>query len=460
MDKNKILFSVMFSIVTFLNIGYALLRGVRNTLAVADLGGGAGSIPIYEICGSMPGAVLMTLGLAWLLNRYSIEKVFLITISCFVGFFLFFVVVIYPSLYTWKDALLNVNWLPLNVLFSKFLPQFASMLFFAMAELWKIALLTILFWGLVNQYLPFDQAKKFYAPLMLGGSLGTFLSGPLIRFCTAHTNSWSSSLTWMIVALSGISAVTVWLFFYLWRTFAGPKQEKEEKPILSVWESIQICFKSPYLFLLAWITIADYIAYTLGEVIFLDVLKNLYPDPRDYCKFMGKLNEWSAGLTFVSALIITPLLLRYCRWVVASLVTPVCLLLTLSAFFFCLWHPSFSQNLPLLVFLGALLYCLVRAAKYTLFDTSKEISFILLPPLEQMQGKLVIDGMCSRLGRGSASILTMGLIQISGGVMASSTIAGIVALGIAASCAIATSRLGTLFEKRAQLRVREKNPSV
>lgn len=445
MDRNKFLFSAMFGIVTLLNIGYSLLRGVRNTIAVADLGGGAGSIPIYEICGSVPGAILMTLGLTWLLNRFPIQKVFAITISCFVGFFLFFVFGIYPSLPAWKSALLSADF----PFLAKIIPQGASMLFFTMAELWKIALLTVLFWGLVNQYLPLENAKKYYSPLMLGGSLGTFLSGPLITFCTKKTSSWGHSLTWMMVSLALTSILTVWLFFYLWRSFAGPKREKqEEKAPLSLWESVQVCFKSRYLLLLGWITIADYIAYTLGEVIFLDVLKQLYPDPRDYCEYNGILNQWIAGLTAVCSLIITPLLLRRCRWVVASLVTPVCLLITLSGFFFALWHPSYSQNLALLVFLGSLIYCIVRAAKYTLFDTSKEISFLLLPPLEKMQGKLVIDGMCSRLGRGGASVLSVGLVQACGGVLASSSIAGIIAIGIAASCAIATSRLGKLIDDR------------
>ncbi|MBI3508182.1 MAG: hypothetical protein HY069_00905 [Chlamydiia bacterium] len=451
MDKKK-LFLAMFGIITLLNVGYALLRSVRSALVVADLGGGAGSIPLFEVCGSMPGAILMTLGLTWLLNRYPIQKVFFITIASFIGFFLLFVFAIYPSLPMWKSSLAAMQWLPGHGVLSSFLPQLSAMIFFAMAELWKIALLTVLFWGLVNQYLPLDSAKKYYAPLMLGGSLGTFLSGPLISLCTSYGVSWATSLTRMMLSLAVLSGVTVWLFSFLrksLREMGEMKQEgKEEKPLLSVWESIQICLRSKYLLLLAWMTIADYIAYTLGEVIFLDVLKKLYPNPVDYCQYMGKLSTWSSVLTAISALVITPLLLRKCRWVIASLITPVCLLATEGAFFFALWNPKTSQNLELLVLLGALLFCLVRAAKYTLFDTSKEISFILLPNLEKMQGKLVIDGMCSRLGRGGASILSIGLIQMCGGVMASSPIAGALALGIAGSCVLATSRLGTLIDQK------------
>ncbi len=429
--RSKVLFFLMFSIVCLLNVNYNILRSARNALVVADLGHGAGSIPIFELCGTMPCAVLMVWILTKLLNRFSMQKVFILSLTTFSAFFLVFAVVIYPYLSGWLAG-------PF------------SMLFFVMAELWKIALLTVLFWGLVNHYIPLEDAKRYYAPLMLGGSAGTILAGPIVSMCTSHfIPTWSQSLTWMMVSLSFIGILTMWLFTKLWKEFAGPKREivEEKKEQLSVWESIQICVRSKYLSLLAWITIADYVAYALGEVIFLDVLKQKYPDPRDYCDYMGHLSLWSGIMTAFSALVITPFLLKRCRWVIASLVTPVCILITEGAFFIALWN-NIPGQLEILIFLGTAFFCLVRAAKYTLFDTSKELSFILLPSLEKMQGKLVIDGMCSRVGRGSASMLSIVLIQLCGGVLASASIVGFMVLAIAGSCVLATFKLGTLVDKK------------
>ncbi len=450
----------MFGIVCLLNVNYAVLRSARNALAVADLGGGAGSIPWFELCGTMPGAVLMTFALTWMINRFSIRRVFFIVMATFVGFFLCFAFAIYPFLPQLKQFLLRADWIPAHLTLAQLLPQFISMLFFVMAELWKIALLTVLFWGFINQYIPYESAKKYYAPLMLGGSVGTIAASPLISLCTSDLisgQSWSQSLCWMMILLAILSLLTAWMFSALFRLFSAfEKQQvqpeetihKLEPEPLSVWESFRICLKSRYLLLLAWVTIADYIAYALGEVIFLDVLKQKFPDPRVYCDFMGKLSFWNGLLTAFSALVITPYLLRRCRWIVASLVTPICLLVTEGAFFFTLWHPVYSTDLELLILFGSLLFVLVRTAKYTLFDTSKEISFLLLPPLEKMQGKLIIDGMCARIGRGSASFLSLSLIQICGGVLATVPIAGAIAISIAASCVFATSRLGTLVEER------------
>ncbi len=450
-----VLFSLMFSVVCLLNVNYCLLRSARNALAVVDLGNGAGSIPLFELCGTMPGAVLMVFLLTRLLNRFSIHKVFLITLAVFSSFFLFFAVGIYPSLHLWKETLAGWAWLPGHAWISVLLPQGFSMLFFVMAELWKIALLTVLFWGLVNQYIPLADAKKFYAPLMLGGSVGTMLSGPLITLCTSDAmsaGSWSRSLTLMMLALAALGLITAWLYTKLWARLAGPAQPNQEgekkEEALSLWDSVRLCLKSRYLLLLAWITIADYVAYTLGEVIFLDVLKQKYPDPRQYCDYNGQLAFWSGLLTAFSALVITPLLLKKCRWVVASLVTPLCLLITESAFFFTLWTPSKDMHLELLVLLGTIFFCVVRAAKYTLFDTSKEISFLLLPSLEKMQGKLVIDGMCSRMGRGGASLMSLLIIQLCGGVLASAFVAGWIALAIGASCVFSTLKLGLLVDRK------------
>ncbi len=449
----RLLFSLMFGIVCLLNVNYALLRSVRSAIVVTDLGKGAGVIPIFELCGTMPGAILMVYLLTRLLNRFSIHKVFLITLTFFSGFFLFFALGIHPSLHLWTAILREWTWLPGHDTLAMLLPQGFSMLFFIMAELWKIALLTVLFWGLVNQYIPLTDAKKFYAPLMLGGSIGTVIAGLVNSFCTstfASAGSWSQSLILMMLTLTLLGGITAWLYTKLWDQFADSKIEEPEVKdhSLSMWDSVRLCCSSRDLLLLAWITIVDYIAYALGEVIFFDVLKQKFPDPREYCYYMGQLSLWSGFLTAFSALVVTPYLIRKCRWVVASLITPVCLLLTEGAFFIFLWNPSTSGKIELLVFLGTLFFCLVRAAKYTLFDTSKEISFLLLPPLEKMQGKLIIDGICSRVGRGAASLLSIALIHLCGGVIASAFAAGWIVLGIGASCVVSTFQLGRLVDKQ------------
>jgi ATP:ADP antiporter, AAA family len=201
--------------------------------------------------------------------------------------------------------------------------------------------------------------------------------------------------------------------------------------------------------------IADYIAYSLGEVIFLDVLKLQFPNPTDYCNYMGTLALWGGIVTFVSSVFITPFVLQRYRWLVAALVTPICLLLTEGLFFIFLRAQSVghlwfgwteAEWIMVVVVLGSIQYCICRGAKYTLFDASKEIAFVWMPDFQRMKGKLVVDGLCARLGRGGASMLSIGLIKISGGVLGSALVTGFIALGMALSWLISTFKLGQFID--------------
>jgi ATP:ADP antiporter, AAA family len=462
MERNMSLFSrtfvLMFSIVLLLNIDFTILKSVRNTLAVVDLGKGASTIPIFELFGALPGSILMAWGLNRLLNNKSIQKVFLITIVTFLGFFLIFALGIYPYLITLKKSGGG----------GTLVLHFFSMLFYVMSELWKPALAMILFWGLVNQHIPASEAKKLYAPLMLGSSIGGILAGPLVSTCTSEfiwknftifTDRWMNALGFMMLIVSILGALAAFLYYKLWICFSEntPIESSTQSKNNSLKESVLVCMQTPELRCLSWIVITDYIAYSLGEVIFLDILKHRYSEAHDYCNYMGILSSWSGALTVLSALIIAPRVLQNCRWVVAAIVTPICLLMTEGSFFLFLriegvsrtWFGwSESEWIGVIIILGSLQYCICRAAKYTLFDASKELAFVMMPDFQKMKGKLVIDGICARLGRGGASALSIALIQISGGVIASSFLSGIMAMAMTISWITTTCKLGRLFEKR------------
>ena len=276
-------------------------------------------------------------------------------------------------------------------------------------------------------------------------------------FHYAHQNPRDFLELNLLIALLIVIGTFSWFFYYmLWKYFQKHSQNVIAKDsTISLKESLLVSFQSPPLRLLSWIVIADYIAYSLGEVIFLDVAKLRFPDANDYCNYMGSLALWTGILTFISSLFITPFILKRCRWVVASLITPFCLLITEGLFFIflrgkatsCMWFGwTETEWVGVALFLGSLQYCLCRGAKYTLFDSSKELAFILLPDFQRMKGKLVVDGISARVGRGGAAILSMSLIKLSGGVIASAYLSGFIAIGMALSWLISTFKLGKLVE--------------
>ncbi len=450
--RSKRLFLLMVSIISLLTINYNILKSARNTLVVIDMANGASSIPLFELLGTMPGAIIITYLLTGMVNRYSMKKTFWLVLSSFLLFFLLFVSLIYPHSSHWKETLMHYgNPFPGYLLLVRNIPYFCSMLFFAMGELWKIALLSVLFWGLINQYTMVIEARKLYALLMLGGSLGTIISGPIISFCNSDlisNSSWNRSLLLMMTSLTIIGIATGCLYAKLHKLLEQSKETEKvqpEKGGRSFIENIALCLRSPCLTFLAWITAVDYIAFSLGEVVFLDILKEKFPDARQYCDYLGRISSWSGILTLFTLTVAPYLLSRY-RWSVTALVTPISLLLTESAFFLVLWiYPS---HIEWIVVLGTLFVCIVRTAKSGFHDPAKELAFLALPAEEKMPGKLIIDGICSRIGRGTAALFSISSNQLLGTVWSTASLLGPLAIGLVVSSTLATWKLGKLINNK------------
>ena len=418
---------LMFLITCLININYTVLRSARNAVVVVDKEGSANLIPWFELFGTLPAAILMTWGLTKLLKRYSIASVFYTTTIAFLSFFLLYCFVIHPFHFFETTP---------------YLKHIPSLLFFVVSELWKVILLSVLFWGFLNRHLLLDEAKRFYPPLMLGGSIGAVLAGPITTFCTSR-NVWSffplSSDHWhhvliaMTLNLAVVSLASLFLFSKLEKCFAGrgPIEKTEQGAPLSLASAWSYFRNSPQLWYLGATVWAEYMAYCLGELFFLDKLKAFYPLPADYFNYMGQLNLWCGVLTALGSIIIAPTILQRSRWVVTALVTPLCALVTGFGFFGTLCF-SFSfggfSSLEILVFFGSLHYCLCRSAKYAFSDPSKEIAFMDLSAEAQVKGKLIIDGIGSRFGRGASSFLSIGLITICGSLAKSCWPASLLAL--------------------------------
>ena len=166
--------------------------------------------------------------------------------------------------------------------------------FYIMSELWKVALLSVIFWGFINQNLSLEKAKRFYPSLLLGSSIGAILSGPIIVFCTSNflwnnfslsSQKWQHSLYFLTFFLIVIGLLILFKKIELKNAFIE-KQEKKpfSRKLLSLNSSLKYLMKSPYLSALLIIVLAEYISYALGELIFLQTLKAIYPTRSEYCK--------------------------------------------------------------------------------------------------------------------------------------------------------------------------------
>lgn len=433
--KNEwLIFGAMFLIVCLINMNFSILRSMRNALVVADTGGSAAFIPYFELFGTFPASIGLTWAISRLMRKCSFRTIFTTTMLFFLGFFLVFAFWIYPK----KDQI--HQFLGLTSAFAKHWPD---MVFYIVSELWKVALLSVIFWGFLNRNLNMDEAKRFYPLLLLGSSMGTILSGPITVLCTStfswkyfplSSEHWQHALYLLTLFLLACGLLTLVVFSGLFKRLEGKGNGKvaEEKPfsskLISLSSSVRYLIKSPYLSALLLIVVAEYVSYALGELIFLETLKSRYPKPSDYCQCMGNLSFWMGTLTAVSALFITPYLLQTYRWSRIALITPFFMVFVTLSFFTVVCFGIGKDPLAVAVILGSLHFCIGRATKYTLFDAIKELAFIPLSQEAQVKGKLIIDGIGSRLGRGGSSFLSISLFLAFGGPAESALFVGILAL--------------------------------
>lgn len=468
-------FGAMFLIVCLININFSVLRSMRNALVIADTGGSAAFIPYFELFGTFPASILLTWGLSRLMRFFSSRFIFSMTLLFFLLFFIVFAFWIYPhreEIHTLLES--KLGFLMKLSRFKVVFTHWPDMVFYIMSELWKVALLSVIFWGFLNQNLSLEEAKRFYPPLLLGTSIGTILAGPITVFCTSlfswnyftlSSQRWQHSLYLLTLCLLLCGLLTLVIFNSLFKKLQARKLSfvfkeelnmKKKEPfssrLLSLSSSLRYLMKSPFLSSLFLLVIAEYVCYALGELIFLETLKSKYSSPSEYCQYMGNLSFWMGILTAFSALFLTPHLLQTYRWSRTVLITPILMVAITFAFFFAIYlgklgiFPT-SSPITIAVILGSIHFCIGRSAKYTLFDAIKELAFIPLNQEGQIKGKLIIDGIGSRLGRGTSSLLSIVLFLIMGGPGESALFAGILAISFALIMIPAGRFIGHELEK-------------
>lgn len=423
------LYLILFAIVTIINIVFTMLRSARSALAVADIGGNAALVPYYELLGTLPAAIFLSWALTVLLRKYELPKVFAFTTLVFLLFFGMYAFFIYPL---WRGAAPQL--VTQNDLLSRIATYGPTVSFFVIAELWKVALLSILVWTYVNQHMPMYKAKGVYAPLMLGASSGPILAGPLTSRCSKWSSNifgnfafdtWHASLATQLIAIVLLGIVLIALFHIMTKMLTQTSNEVNSaaRKKMTLTACVKHTIKSPYLFAIATIVLTDYVAYSLVEIVFFDRLKIRYPDPKEYCEMMNYLASTSGIFTAIFSIMIGPWIYKRFPWSVGALITPLAVVVTAVPFFIIVVGQELGWDgaslLDSAVFLGGLFYIFSRSSKYAFLDSAKELAFIPLPKAEQLYGKLAIEGIASRGGRALASVISIALIGSYGSVAAS-----------------------------------------
>lgn len=437
--KKLIPLLLIFFLVSF---DYNVLRTMKDTLVVTAKDSGAEAIPFIKVWAMFPMAILMTFVFTRLSNRYSREMVVYQMFSFFLLFFFFFTFFLYPNrdaLHPNQSADFLQQVLPSG--FKGFIAMYRNWTFtafYVMSELWGNIVLFVLFWGFANQITRLSEARRFYGILGIGANFSGVFAGrisanlyrdvldPSLPF---GSSGWEQTMIMLITLILVAGAGTLALFYWMnTKVLTNPlyydrteaKLETKVKGRLSMRESFKYLMHSKYLMCLAFIVIAYNLVINLVEVVWKHEVHELYPNPGEYNLYMNHVTTFIGIFATLTALFISGNSIRKFGWTFTAMLTPAILLVTSVGFFGCfLAKETFGANmttllgvspLALAVFFGSSQNVLSRAAKYSVFDATKEMAFVPLSPENKLKGKAAIDGVGARLGKSGGSVIHQSLL--------------------------------------------------
>ncbi len=454
-------FLPLFLMLFLICFNYGILRPLKDTLIITAAG--AKILPYVKVWGILPIAILLTYFYTKLTSRFTQEKVFYIVTSSFLAFFLVFAFIMYP---------LREAFEPRNsaLFFQKILPKgfcgfidlykhWTLTLFYVIAELWSSLVLSTLFWSVANEVTSVKESKRFYGVFGIASNLAALVSG-FAANAMVIGSTWNQSIVIYITVVTLCGLVTMGIFRWQnkmvfssqdYQTLHQVSYKKgEKKPSLK--ESLKMLSKSKYLISIAILLVSYNLAINLMDVIWKDRLHHLYPSPQAFNHYMNSVTSM-IGLLSLSITFFIPKFIERFGWTKTALITPVAMMITGIGFFsFIFFGNSFKDlgfmamtPLAIAVFFGGMQNCLSKSTKYSLFDSTKEMTFIPLDHKERFQSKAPIDVIGARLGKSGGAIIYQVLLFFFGSISACIPFVSVLFLGIMTFWISTTKNLGKMF---------------
>jgi AAA family ATP:ADP antiporter len=398
---------------------YSILRGMKDSLVVTNMG--AEAIPTLKLWFVLPAAVLFMIAYSKLSNIFSKNAVFYIVVSFFLGYFTLFALILYP----FHDAL-NIDFS--NMVFSKFwrnllipIGSWVFSSFYVVAELWGSAMVSLMFWRFANDVTSLKQSKRFYSMFGFVANGALIVSGTVLKTVKDVD---------LIIAVAIVSSMIIigiyyWLNNYVLTDprFFNPDDIKKSKSKvkLNLGESLKYIFRSKYLGFIVLLVVCYGTSINLVEVMWKGQAKLLYPTETEFSSFMGGLQIWT-GIATIACMLIGANILRRCSWFTAAITTPSMILVTGLIFFGCI---VFRDDLaPIITSFGGLTVLgvvtsvgliqnvLGKGTKYSLFDSTKEMSYIPLDEELKSKGKAAVEVIGGRAGKSGGAVIQFLLLHV------------------------------------------------
>ncbi|XVN43134.1 MAG: Npt1/Npt2 family nucleotide transporter [Candidatus Rickettsia vulgarisii] len=419
---------LMFCILFIQNLIRALKDSLINTLI------GTETVAFLKFWGVLPAAFLIAILYVKLVNKMRGETLFYFILSIFLIFFALFAFVIFPNY-----SILHLSQARADVLVAAYpnfkwfillLSNWSFSLFYIIAELWPNVIFALLFWQFVNNITPVEQSKRFYPLFGLFAQSGLFISGEFLKklnhlnkylinkFNLTHTESELSVQIILSCSLffGAIALITFW--FVNHKILSKDQLEQlhfsAKKQSITLLESIKMIIYSRYIRLIATLLVCYGIAINLVEGPWKSAASKIYKTPTEFAVFIGNYISIT-GICTVSMVIVCSNVVRKLGWYTAAMITPIMVFVTGLLFFLttnfdhisALIITSFILTDPALIAIsiGAIQNILSKSSKYTLFDSTKEMSYVPLDVDLKTKGKAAADVIGTKLGKSTSALL-------------------------------------------------------
>lgn len=485
----------MLVIFFLINFDYNILRVMKDTVVVTGQGAGAEAIPFVKLWMVLPASLIMTFFFTRLANRFTQEKVFYLMVSFFLLYYFVFAFLLYPrqeSLHAHALGAFLTNLLPAGCKgFIAMLQHWTVTSFYVMSELWSNIILSMLFWGFANQITHMSQAKRFYGIFGIGANISGTAAAQASIYLSQHafnpeipfgSSAWEQSMDMVLLLVIGVGILAMVLFRWMNKNvLTDPRfckvefveEQTQKKLRLSMRDTFAVLIKSRYLLCIAALVVCYNLVIHLTEVMWKHEVHELYPDPQAFNIYMNQVSNIIAIIATLSAIFISGNSVRKFGWTFTAMLTPAILFLTSIGFFGFFFLKNVSSDLiisligtsplALVVFFGSAQNCLCRAAKYSVFDSTKEMAYVPLSSENKWKGKAAIDGVGSRLGKSGGSVIYQILLISLSTFSAISPYIALCLFGVIIIWIIAARNLGKRLHQMTdglQDRVVETNTSI
>ncbi|RYE06494.1 MAG: NTP/NDP exchange transporter [Rickettsiaceae bacterium] len=420
---------LMFCVLGIQNLVRALKDSIVNTMI------GTETISFLKFWGVMPAAFLFTMLYVKLVNNVRGETIFYMVMGFFLSFFAVFAFLIFPNyeaLHLSSDkaqqlllAYPNFKW------FILLLSNWSFSLFYIIAELWPNIVFALLFWQFVNMISSVEESRRFYPLFGLFGQTGLLISGIFLKKLSSinyylkhklnsHTlyNVFSIQIVLTVVLLLGIIAILTFWFINYKILAQNPshtlsfKYTKKKQTTLA--DSIKLILSSKYIMLIAILLICYGTAINLVEGPWKATVTKVHTTPTEFAAFVGGYLSYT-GIFTILFVILGSNIVRKLGWLAAAIITPIMVFSTGMIFFITEIFPGFIQTIiasfvladPALIAItiGATQNVLSKSSKYTLFDSTKEMSYVPLDNELKTKGKAAADVIGIKLGKSTSALL-------------------------------------------------------